>query len=272
MICVCVSDGSTGSSPSASSAGTPSPSGPAHLPCPSPPCSPPTLRPTPAGFCLRRRDGPLCGLGLSEYSPCAHSPAPGISHSPNHALPGYGGLTDAAYGQRQTGSYPPQRTGPSLVAPAMQAPCMVNSHTGSNMDARGRQLGSFPTSQLQYMTQQAGEGPNHGGSTPTGHMVSAGHHHTQEKQYGGFHLHGRYGYAFPAPSRLSANGDKLPAPQAPPLPLCPARLAERQYPPQGMDTPLYGMGCSTGGVQQGAVSCDGRQYGAPPSYTHMRMV
>ncbi|KAG5851574.1 hypothetical protein ANANG_G00053110, partial [Anguilla anguilla] len=169
--------GSTGTSPTSSSAGTPSPSGPAHLLSPAGPAhllSPsgpahllPLLLPTrfpplPGGFGVGCRESPLCGMSLSEYSACARGPAPRLghapSHAPGHALPGYSGLTDASYARRQTGgtapppnSYLPQRTS-SLVATAMQAPCVANS-AGCKMDACGGQLGSYPASQLHYMMQ-----------------------------------------------------------------------------------------------------------------------
>ncbi|KAJ8339896.1 hypothetical protein SKAU_G00345290 [Synaphobranchus kaupii] len=277
--------GSTGSSPSASSAGTPSPSGPAHLLSPSgpthllsPSCSPPNFHLTAGGFGSSCRESPLCGMGLSEYSPCARSPAPGPA--PCHTLPGRSGLADVAYGRRQTGgsappsdSYLPQRTS-SLVATGIQGPCS----TGSKVDAYGGQRGSFPASQLQYV-MQAGGGANPSasahGSSPAGHMVGSGHHAQQQGSYGGFSLHnpyGLYGYTFPGSARFSASGDKLSVTQAPPHPPCPAAgYAERQNPARGMDTPVHGIGSSTRGSQQGAMSCDGWQYGAA-SHIPMHMV
>ncbi|XP_061086059.1 T-box transcription factor TBX15-like, partial [Conger conger] len=211
--------GSTGSSPS--------PSGPApHL--------------APGGYGTRCRDRPLCGVGQSEYSPCAWSHDHAPNHTPDHTLPDYSCLTDRSCARQQTDSYPQQRTCSSLVPTAMQAPCMVGTGAGSSVDARGgRQLGSFPDSQLQC-TMQAGEGPNPCGSAPAGHMASAG-------QCAGFPLHGHYGYAFSSP--LSANGVKPASPQAPPLTPCPAAgFAERQ------DTPTHRTGRSTGSAQQGADS------------------
>ncbi|KAJ8283107.1 hypothetical protein COCON_G00056260 [Conger conger] len=215
--------GSTGSSPS--------PSGPAPLLAP-------------GGYGTLCRDRPLCGVGQSEYSPCAwshdHAPNHTPDHTPDHTLPDYSCLTDRSCARQQTDSYPQQRTCSSLVPMAMQAPCMVGTGAGCSVDARGgRQLGSFPDSQLQC-TMQAGEGPNPCGSAPAGHMASAG-------QCAGFPLHGHYGYAFSSP--LSANGVKPASPQAPPLTPCPAAgFAERQ------DTPTHRTGRSTGSAQQGADS------------------
>ncbi|KAG9348856.1 hypothetical protein JZ751_029173, partial [Albula glossodonta] len=268
--------GSTGSSPTASSTGTPSPSGHTHLQSPSGSArllspSPPAFHLSPGGFGVSCRESQLCSLGLPEYPPCARGPAPGPS------LQGYSGLADASYGRPQTGSavsapppdsYLPQRTS-SLVAAVMQGPAHASLPSGAcgKTDTYGGQLGSFPASQLQYMMQTGG-GASHcsssHGSSPGGHMFAGGSgHHSQQGSYGSFSLHspyGLYGYGFPGSSRLSANTDKLSAPQGPSLPT--SRYTERQYPPAGMDTTMHTIG-SASGSQQGAMGCDARQYGAP---------
>ncbi|KAG7257032.1 hypothetical protein CRUP_000627 [Coryphaenoides rupestris] len=103
--------GSTGTSPTTSSTGTPSPSGAAHLLSPS--CSPPTFHLAPNSFNVGCRESQLCNLGLSEYPACARSTM--------GSLQGYGGLADTSYGRLQpaggavasappSDSFLPQRT------------------------------------------------------------------------------------------------------------------------------------------------------------------
>ncbi|KAJ8405934.1 hypothetical protein AAFF_G00308220 [Aldrovandia affinis] len=253
--------GSTGSSPTASSTGTPSPSGSTHLLSPS--CSPTTFHLTPRGFGVSCRENQLCSLGLSDYPPCNPSPAPGPT------LHGYGGLADTSYGRLQTVSASPsdsslpKRTS-SLFAAAMQGP----AHTSGKADAYGGQLGSYPASQLQYVMQARGganpcpaPGPSH-----AGHMFGGGGgQHTQQGSYSSFPLHnpyGLYGYGLHGSPRLSANGNKLP-PQGPPLsPSHAGGYADRQYPAGGMDMPTHTFG-SPSGSQEGAMGYDGRQYSTP---------
>uniref|UniRef100_A0A3B5MWZ7 T-box transcription factor 15 n=1 Tax=Xiphophorus couchianus TaxID=32473 RepID=A0A3B5MWZ7_9TELE len=86
--------GSTGTSPTTSSTGTPSPSGAAHLLSPS--CSPPAFHLAPNTFNVGCRESQLCNLGLSEYPACARSNMA--------ALQGYGGLADGSYGRSSPSS------------------------------------------------------------------------------------------------------------------------------------------------------------------------
>ncbi|PWA15599.1 hypothetical protein CCH79_00018464, partial [Gambusia affinis] len=247
--------GSTGTSPTTSSTGTPSPSGAAHLLSPS--CSPP-----------------------------AFHLAPNTNMA---ALQGYGGLADGSYGRLQAAggavasaqpseSFLPQRTS-SLIAAGMQGGAHGSlagggsgggggSAAGSKMDAYGGQLGSFPASQLQYVMQAGGSSgsassSSSGSSPSSAHMFGGGHHHVQQGSYNAFSLHNPYnlyGYNFPASPRLAASPEKpqggLLCSSAPA-----GAFAERQYLPNGgMDT-MHMIGNAAGG-QQGGSSCDGRQYGS----------
>lgn len=273
--------GSTGTSPTASSTGTPSPSGAAHLLSPS--CSPPTFHLAPNTFNVGCRESQLCNLGLSEYPACARSNMA--------ALQGYGSLADTSYGRLQAAgsasaqpseSFLPQRTS-SLIAAGMQG----NSHgalTGSGgsaasagkMDAYGGQLGSFPASQLQYMMQAGGSSTSassssSGSSPSSAHMFSGGHHHVQQGSYNAFSLHNPYnlyGYNFPTSPRLATSPEK---PQGGLL--CsssPAGFPDRQYLSNGSMDTMHMISNGTGG-QQGGASCDGRQYGSA-SQMSMHMV
>ncbi|XP_077584131.1 T-box transcription factor TBX15 [Stigmatopora nigra] len=280
--------GSTGTSPTASSTGTPSPSGAAHLLSPS--CSPPAFHLAPNSFNVGCRESQLCNLGLSEYPACARGNMA--------ALQGYGGLADASYGRLQAAggavasaqnaeAFLPQRT-PSLMgmqggSPA--GPPGAVSAAAGKMDAYGGQLGSFPTSQLQYV-MQAGPGPGGSGGAPAGsapsgsspspaHVFGGGHHHVQQGSYNAFSLHNPYnlyGYNFPASPRLATTPEK---PQG--ALLCSSApagaFAERQYLSNGNMDAVHMIGNGGGGVaqQQGGVSCDGRQYGTP-SQMSMHMV
>ncbi|XP_076850449.1 T-box transcription factor TBX15 [Brachyhypopomus gauderio] len=284
--------GSTGTSPSTSSTGTPSPSSGAHLLSPS--CSPPAFHLAPNTFNVACRESQLCNLGLSEYPACARSNMA--------ALQGYGGLSDGSYGRLQTAggavgsasppdSFLPQRT-PSLLAAGMQggAHGALGSGGGGSgggagggvggggkMDAYGGQLASFPTSQLQYV-MQAGAGPASASSSPPGtspssaHMFSGSHHHMQQGSYNAFSLHNPYnlyGYNFPASPRLAASPEK---PQAGLL--CSSSsagsFAERQYLSSSSVDGMHMIGSPTSS-QQGAATCDGRQYGSS-SQMSMHMV
>ncbi len=279
---LCFSGGSTGTSPTTSSTGTPSPSGATHLLSPS--CSPPTFHLAPNTFNVGCRESQLCNLGLSEYPACARSNMA--------ALQGYGGLADGSYGRLQaTGgavtsaqasdSFLPQRTS-SLIAGGMQGGAHAslasgNGIGGCKVDAYGSQLASFPASQLQYVMQagaSSASGPSaSSGSSPSStHMFSGSHHHVQQSTYNAFSLHNPYnlyGYNFPASPRLAPSPEK---PQGGLL--CSSStagaFAERQYlSNSGMES-MHMIG-NPAGSQQGAGSCDGRQYGSS-SQMSMHMV
>ncbi|XP_041662481.1 T-box transcription factor TBX15 isoform X1 [Cheilinus undulatus] len=276
--------GSTGTSPTTSSTGTPSPSGAAHLLSPS--CSPPTFHLAPNTFNVGCRESQLCNLGLSEYPACARSNMA--------ALQGYGGLADSSYGRLQAAggavasaqpseSFLPQRTS-SLIAAGMQGSAHASltgggsgSSSSGKMDAYSGQLGSFPASQLQYVMQAGGSSTSassssSGSSPSSAHMFSGSHHHVQQGSYNAFSLHNPYnlyGYNFPTSPRLAASPEK---PQGGLL--CSSTpagaFAERQYLSNGgMDT-MHMISNSSGG-QQGSSSCDGRQYGSS-SQMSMHMV
>ncbi|XP_068602424.1 T-box transcription factor TBX15 [Brachionichthys hirsutus] len=275
--------GSTGTSPTTSSTGTPSPSGAAHLLSPS--CSPPTFHLGPNTFNVGCRESQLCNLGLSEYPACARSNMA--------ALQGYGGLADSSYGRLQAAggavasaqpseSFLPQRTS-SLIAAGMQGSAHASlaggggGGNGGKMDAYGGQLGSFPASQLQYMMQAGGgsgaaSSSSSGSSSSSSHMFSGGHHHVQQGSYNAFSLHNPYnlyGYNFPTSPRLAASPEKPPGGL-----LCSSSpagaFAERQYLPNGSMDTMHMISNTTGG-QQGGSTCDGRQYGSS-SQMSMHMV
>ncbi|MEQ2180968.1 T-box transcription factor tbx15, partial [Goodea atripinnis] len=276
--------GSTGTSPTTSSTGTPSPSGAAHLLSPS--CSPPAFHLAPNTFNVGCRESQLCNLGLSEYPACARSNMA--------ALQGYSGLADSSYGRLQAAggavasaqpsdSFLPQRTS-SLIAAGMQGSTHGSltgggsgSSTSGKMDAYGSQLGSFPASQLQYVMQAGGSSSSassssSGSSSSSAHMFSGSHHHVQQGSYNAFSLHNPYnlyGYNFPTSPRLAASPDK---PQGGLL--CSSTpagaFAERQYLPNGSMDTMHMIGNTTSS-QQGSSSCDGRQYGSS-SQMSMHMV
>ncbi|XP_022596807.1 T-box transcription factor TBX15 [Seriola dumerili] len=276
--------GSTGTSPTTSSTGTPSPSGAAHLLSPS--CSPPTFHLAPNTFNVGCRESQLCNLGLSEYPACARSNMA--------ALQGYGGLADSSYGRLQAAggavasaqpseSFLPQRTS-SLIAAGMQGSTHASltgggsgSSTGGKMDAYSGQLGSFPASQLQYVMQAGGSSgsassSSSGSSPSSSHMFSGSHHHVQQGSYNAFSLHNPYnlyGYNFPTSPRLAASPEK---PQGGLL--CSSSpagaFAERQYLSNGSMDTMHMIGNTASG-QQGSSSCDGRQYGSS-SQMSMHMV
>ncbi|XP_010878585.1 T-box transcription factor TBX15 isoform X2 [Esox lucius] len=281
--------GSTGTSPTTSSTGTPSPSGAAHLLSPS--CSPPTFHLAPNTFNVGCRESQLCGMGLSEYPACARSNMA--------ALQGYGGLADSSYGRlqaaggavssaQQSESFLPQRTS-SLIAAGMQGGghgCLSGGGGGGGgggkMDAYGSQLTSFSASQLQYVMQagaSSASGPSSssasstsGSSPSSAHMFSGGHHHVQQGSYNAFSLHNPYnlyGYNFPTSPRLAASPEK-PQPGL----LCSSSpagaFAERQYLSNGGMDSMHVIGSPSSG-QQGGGACDGRQYGSS-SQMSMHMV
>ncbi|KAG2457072.1 TBX15 factor, partial [Polypterus senegalus] len=260
--------GSTGTSPTTSSTGTPSPSASSHLLSPS--CSPPTFHLTPNTFNVGCRESQLCNLNLSEYPACARSNMA--------ALQSYPGLGDTSYGRLQPGSnsvnqssetFMPQRT-PSLISGMQTSPASLPGN--NKMDAYGGQLGSFPTSQLQYVMQAGSSGP----SSSTSHMFSGGH--MQQGSYNAFSLHNPYnlyGYNFPASPRLATSPEKLTASQNSILCSSPPNgpFVERQYLSSGMDG-MHMIGNSSAG-QQTANTCDSRQYGAvsgPTSQMSVHMV
>uniref|UniRef100_A0AAX7U275 T-box domain-containing protein n=1 Tax=Astatotilapia calliptera TaxID=8154 RepID=A0AAX7U275_ASTCA len=280
----CFAGGSTGTSPTTSSTGTPSPSSAAHLLSPS--CSPPTFHLAPNTFNVGCRESQLCNLGLSEYPACARSNMA--------ALQGYGGLAESSYGRLQAAgsavasgqpseSFLPQRTS-SLIAAGMQGSTHA-SLTGSGsggggggkMDGYSGQLGSFPASQLQYVMQTGGSSSSasssSSGSAPSSaHMFGGSHHHVQQGSYNAFSLHNPYnlyGYNFPTSPRLAASPEK---PQGGLL--CSSTpagaFAERQYLSNGSMDTMHMIGNTTGG-QQSSSSCDGRQYGSS-SQMSMHMV
>ncbi|XP_075837914.1 T-box transcription factor TBX15 isoform X1 [Microtus pennsylvanicus] len=249
--------GSTGTSPTTSSTGTPSPSASSHLLSPS--CSPPTFHLAPNTFNVGCRESQLCNLNLSEYPPCARSNMA--------ALQSYPGLSDSGYNRLQSGTasatqpsetFMPQRT-PSLISGIPTPPSLPSN---SKMEAYGGQLGSFPTSQFQYV-MQAG---NAASSSSSPHMF--GGSHMQQSSYNAFSLHNPYnlyGYNFPTSPRLAASPEKLSASQSTLLCSSPSNGAfgERQYLPTGMEHGMH-MISPAANSQQAANTCDGRQYGAVP--------
>ncbi|XP_053312817.1 T-box transcription factor TBX15 [Spea bombifrons] len=249
--------GSTGTSPTTSSTGTPSPSASSHLLSPS--CSPPTFHLTPNSFNVGCRENQLCNLNLSEYPACARSNMA--------ALQSYPGLSDNGYNRLQSGNssgtqasdtFMPQRTS-SLIS-GMATPSSLPSN--SKMDAYGGQLGSYPSSQFQYV-MQAGN-PSSGSSSS--HMFGAGSH-MQQSSYNAFSIHNPYnlyGYNFPASPRLAASPEKLTASQGTLLCSSPSNVAfgERQYLSTGMEA-MHMIG-NPSANQQAANTCDSRQYGSVP--------
>ncbi|XP_073524833.1 T-box transcription factor TBX15 [Phyllobates terribilis] len=248
--------GSTGTSPTTSSTGTPSPSASSHLLSPS--CSPPTFHLTPNSFNVGCRENQLCNLNLSEYPACARSNMA--------ALQSYSGLSDNGYNRLQGGNssgtqpsetFMSQRT--STLISGMPAPSSLPSN--SKMDAYSGQLGSYPTSQFQYMMQTG----NPSSSASSSHMF--GNSHMQQGSYNAFSIHNPYnlyGYNFPASPRLAASPEKLTAPQGTLLCSSPSNVAfgDRQYLSSGMDA-MHMIGNPTSN-QQATNTCDSRQYGAVP--------
>ncbi|KAJ7402649.1 T-box transcription factor TBX18 [Pitangus sulphuratus] len=247
--------GSTGTSPTTSSTGTPSPSASSHLLSPS--CSPPAFHLAPNTFNVGCRESQLCNLNLSDYPPCARSNMA--------ALQSYPGLSDGGYNRLQSSTasasqpsetFMPQRT-PSLIS-GMPAPSSLPSN--SKMEAYSGQLGSFPSSQFQYV-MQAG---NPASTSSSSHMFGGGH--MQQSSYNAFSLHNPYnlyGYNFPASPRLAASPEKLTTSQSTLLCSSPSSGAfgERQYLSTGMDHGMH-MISPPSSNQQTANACDNRQYGA----------
>lgn len=183
------------------------------------------------------------------------------------ALQSYPGLSDSGYNRLQSGSAPatqpsenfmPQRT-PSLIS-GMPAPSSLPSN--GKMEAYGGQLGSFPTSQFQYVMQAA----NPASTSSSSHMFSGGH--MQQSSYNAFSLHNPYnlyGYNFPASPRLAGSPEKLATTQS--TLLCSSSsngaFGERQYLSTGMDHGMHVISPPSNG-QSTANACDNRQYGAVP--------
>ncbi|XP_020776059.1 T-box transcription factor TBX15 [Boleophthalmus pectinirostris] len=271
--------GSTGTSPTTSSTGTPSPSSAAHLLSPS--CSPPAFHLAPNTFNVGCRESQLCNLGLTEYPACARSNMA--------ALQGYGGLADSSYGRLQAAggavasgqpsdSFLPQRTS-SLIAAGMQGSSHGSLPGGSGGGGGGSKMDAYSGqfSQLQYVMQAGGgtssaPSSSSGSSSSSAHMFSGGHHHVQQGSYNAFSLHNPYnlyGYNFPSSPRLAASPEK---PQGGLL--CSSSpagaFAERQYLSNGSMDSMHMIGNPSAG-QQGGSSCDGRQYGSS-SQMSMHMV
>uniref|UniRef100_A0A8V0ZE26 T-box transcription factor 15 n=1 Tax=Gallus gallus TaxID=9031 RepID=A0A8V0ZE26_CHICK len=211
----------------------------------------------PNTFNVGCRESQLCNLNLSDYPPCARSNMA--------ALQSYPGLGDSGYNRLQSGtasasqpseSFMPQRT-PSLIS-GMPTPSSLPSN--SKMEAYSSQLGSFPSSQFQYV-MQAG---NPASSSSSSHMF--GGSHMQQSSYNAFSLHNPYnlyGYNFPASPRLAASPEKLTTSQSTLLCSSPSSGAfgERQYLSTGMDHGMH-MISPPSSNQQTANACDNRQYGA----------
>uniref|UniRef100_A0A8B9G4K2 T-box transcription factor 15 n=1 Tax=Amazona collaria TaxID=241587 RepID=A0A8B9G4K2_9PSIT len=202
--------GSTGTSPTTSSTGTPSPSASSHLLSPS--CSPPAFHLAPNTFNVGCRESQLCNLNL-----------------------GYNRLqSGTASASQPSETFMPQRT-PSLIS-GMPAPSSLPSN--SKMEAYSSQLGSFPSSQFQYV-MQAG---NPASTSSSSHMFGGGH--MQQSSYNAFSLHNPYnlyGYNFPASPRLAASPEKLTTSQSTLLCSSPSSGAfgERQYLSTGMDHGIH---------------------------------
>ncbi|XP_029434772.1 T-box transcription factor TBX15 isoform X2 [Rhinatrema bivittatum] len=248
--------GSTGTSPTTSSTGTPSPSASSHLLSPS--CSPPTFHLAPNTFNVGCRESQLCNLNLSDYPPCARSNVA--------TLQSYPGLSDNGYNRLQSGNnsnaqpsetFIPQRT-PSLIS---GMPTASSLPSNSKMETYGGQLGSFPPSQFQYVMQASNS--TTGSSSP--HMFGSGH--MQQGSYNAFSLHNPYnlyGYNFPASPRLAGSPEKLTASQSTLIcsPPSSGAFGERQYLSAGMDG-MHMIGTPSTN-QQAANACDSRQYGTVP--------
>lgn len=179
------------------------------------------------------------------------------------ALQSYPGLGDGSYGRSTSASQSfenamPQRT-PSLISGMQASPAALPGN--SKMDTYSGQLGSFPTSQLQYVMQAGGSAS----SSSSSHMFSGSH--MQQGSYNAFSLHNPYniyGYNFPGTPRLATSPEKLTASQnsilCSPSPNGP--FGDRQYLSTGMDG--MHMISNPSSSQQSANTCDSRQYGTVP--------
>lgn len=184
------------------------------------------------------------------------------------ALQSYPGLSDSGYNRlhqssttsatQASESFMPQRT-PTLIS-GMSAPSSLPNN--GKMDSYGGQLGSFPTSQFQYV-MQASNAPS---TSSSPHMFSGGH--MQQSSYNAFSLHSPYnlyGYNFPASPRLAGSPEKLATGQSTLLCSSPSNggFGERPYLSTGMDHGMHVLSPPSTG-QPAANACDNRQYGAVP--------
>ncbi|XP_007894068.1 T-box transcription factor TBX15 [Callorhinchus milii] len=247
--------GSTGTSPTTSSPGTPSPSASSHLLSPS--CSPPTFHLAPNTFNVGCRESQLCNLNLSEYPACARGNMATLQSYPALAEGGYNRLqAPSVSAQPPSETFVPQRTS-SLIS-GVPAP---SSMPGNNkMDAYSSQLPPLTASQFQYVMQTG----NHGANTSSTHMFSSGH--VQQGSYNAFSLHNPYNlysYNFSASPRLAASPEKLAASQS--TLLCSSSpngaFSERQFLSTGMDG-MHMIGSTPS--QQSQNMCDTRQYATVP--------
>ncbi|XP_062905928.1 T-box transcription factor TBX15 isoform X1 [Mobula hypostoma] len=247
--------GSTGTSPTTSSPGTPSPSASSHLLSPS--CSPPAFHLTPNTFNVGCRESQLCNLNLSEYPACARGNMATLQSYPALAEGGYNRLQGpSASSQPPAETFVPQRTS-SLIS-AVPTPSSLQSN--NKMDAYSSQLPSFTASQFQYVMQTGSPASN----TSSSHMFSGSH--VQQSSYNAFSLHNPYniyGYNFPASPRLAGSPEKLNASQS--TLLCSSSpngaFSERQFLSTGID----GMHViASTPAQQPQNACDARQYGTVP--------
>ncbi|XP_038657895.1 T-box transcription factor TBX15 isoform X2 [Scyliorhinus canicula] len=247
--------GSTGTSPTTSSPGTPSPSASSHLLSPS--CSPPTFHLAPNTFNVGCRESQLCNLNLSEYPACARGNMATLQSYPALAEGGYNRLQGpSAASQPPSETFVPQRTS-SLIS-AVPTPSSLQGN--NKMDAYNSQLQPFTASQFQYVMQTGSPTAN----TSSSHMFSGSH--VQQSSYNAFSLHNPYnlyGYNFSASPRLAAGPEKLNASQS--TLLCSSSpngaFSERQFLSTGMDG-MHVIGATPS--QQPQNACDTRQYGTVP--------
>ncbi|XP_078088827.1 T-box transcription factor TBX15 isoform X2 [Mustelus asterias] len=247
--------GSTGTSPTTSSPGTPSPSASSHLLSPS--CSPPTFHLAPNTFNVGCRESQLCNLNLSEYPACARGNMATLQSYPALAEGGYNRLQGpSASSQPPSETFVPQRTS-SLIS-AVPTPSSLQGN--NKMDAYNGQLPPFTASQFQYVMQAGSPTSN----TSSSHMFSGSH--VQQSSYNAFSLHNPYnlyGYNFSASPRLAAGPEKLNASQS--TLLCSSSpngaFSERQFLSTGMDG-MHVIGSTPS--QQPQNACDTRQYGTVP--------
>ncbi|XP_069744497.1 T-box transcription factor TBX15 isoform X3 [Narcine bancroftii] len=247
--------GSTGTSPTTSSPGTPSPSASSHLLSPS--CSPPTFHLTPNSFNVGCRESQLCNLNLSEYPACARGNMATLQSYPALAEGGYNRLQGpSASSQPPAETFVPQRTS-SLIS-AVPTPSSLQGN--NKVDAYSSQLPPFTPSQFQYVMQAGSPASNSSSS----HMFSGSH--VQQSSYNAFSLHNPYniyGYNFSASPRLAGSPEKLNASQS--TLLCSSSpngaFSERQFLSTGIDG-MHVIGSTP--TQQPQNACDTRQYGTVP--------
>ncbi|XP_038614106.1 T-box transcription factor TBX15 [Tachyglossus aculeatus] len=253
--------GSTGTSPTTSSTGTPSPSAPSHLLSPS--CSPPTFHLAPNTFNVGCRDSQLCNLNLADYPPCARGNVATLQTYPGLGDGGFPRLPGAsAPGPPPAETFMPHRT-PALLPGIPTPPTLPSS---SKMDGYGGQLGAFPPAQFPYVVPAGSPAPT--SSSPHVFGGGGGGGPGPQGSYNAFSLHNPYnlyGYNFPTSPRLATSPEKLGSSQG--SLLCPSpssgAFAERQYLPAAADPGLHGLG-APGAHPPAPNACDGRQYGPGP--------